>query len=51
MMSPSDQDAAALSQITCAASLASYREGEVAWKTVRKSVAANAFFECHVPTY
>jgi hypothetical protein len=44
-MLPSDDNAAALSPLTRAANLASYREGEVAWKAVQKSAAINAFFE------
>jgi hypothetical protein len=51
MMPPSDRNAAALSPLTCAVSLASYREDEVAWKTVRKSAATNPFFEYHVLTF
>lgn len=46
-----DHNAAALSPLTYAASLASYREDEVAWKTVRRSAATNAFLECHVLMY
>src|ERR1700677_2103366 len=44
MIPLSDHNAAALSPLTYAASLASYREGEVAWKTVRRSATTNAFF-------
>ena len=51
MTPPFDYDVAALSRLTCAASLASYQEDEVAWKTVRKSAATDTFFEYHMMTY
>jgi hypothetical protein len=51
MTPPSDYIPAALSPLTCAVSPASYREDEVAWKTVQKSAATNPFFESHVLTY
>jgi hypothetical protein len=44
MMLPSDHNVAALLTLTCVASLASYQEDEVAWKTVRKSAVTNTFF-------
>ena len=35
----SDHNAAVLSLLTCAATLASFQESEAAWKTARKSAA------------
>ena len=43
-MPRSHYHAAAWSQLICVVNLANYQEGEVAWKIVRKSAAATAFF-------
>ena len=51
MIPLSDHNAAALSPLTYAASLASYREDEAAWETAQKSAATNPFFECLMLMY